>query len=79
VNHVLLSQVIPSLQTLHTPLRINNALFSGEERVALATHLNPDLRFSRTQCEFIPTGAHYRCIVIVLGVNVRLHKKILPE
>lgn len=66
-------QAIPSLHALYATLGIDDALLSGEERVAGAAYLYPQLRFGGSSGKGVAAGAGDLGFCIVLRMDLGLH------
>src|SRR3972149_6443687 len=73
-----LLEAVALLEPLHPASRVHNALLTGEERVAPATHLDPHLGFGRSRLPGVATGAG-KDRVHVLRVYLRLQLVLLAR
>ena len=63
-----------ALEALHLAGRVDDVLLPGEEGVAVAAHVHPQLLAGRADLELGPARAAVDSRLMVLGMNVALHE-----
>ena len=63
-----------TLEALHLAGRVDDVLLAGEERVAVAAHVDAQLLTRGTYLELGPARAAVDPRLLILGMNVALHE-----
>ena len=73
------AKVVSAHHTLNTSLGVDDSLFAGPERVALAADFSPQAFLRGPYFPGVTTCASNNCVLVVSGVNVGFHIFDLPD